>query len=152
MDSFMVEAIKEAYKGIKAGHGGPFGAVVVKEGKIVGRGHNEVIKRQDATCHGEMMAIRAASKRLKTFDLTGAVIYTTGYPCPMCMGAILWSNLSKVYYGCNVVDAEKIGFRDEAFYERLKEGEASGFVTELGREECLRLYADYAAAPDAKNY
>ena len=106
---FMSEAVKEAQIGIRARHGGPFGCVVVKNGQIVGRGHNQVIGNQDATCHGEMQAIRDASKNLKTFDLSGCVLYTTAEPCPMCLGAILWSNIAEVYYGCDVKDTENIG-------------------------------------------
>ena len=91
MNEFMKTAIEEAETGIRKGHGGPFGCVIVKDGKIVGKGHNEVIKQQDPTCHGEMMAIHDACKTLGTFDLTGCELYTTASPCPMCLGAILWS-------------------------------------------------------------
>lgn len=141
MKEYMAEAVKEALSGIESNHGGPFGAVIVKDGEIVGRGHNRVLENQDPTCHGEIMAIHDACKRLGTFDLSGCDIYTTGYPCPMCLGAILWANIENVYYGCNVEDTEKIGFRDKAFYERL---ESKGlFIKELGREECLRLYDEY---------
>ena len=141
MNPFMAEAIFEARKGIHAHHGGPFGAVVVKDGQIVGRGHNEVLLRNDATCHGEMMAIRQASEALGTFDLSGCEIYTTGEPCPMCLGAILWANIDKVYYGCNTIDTDKIGFRDERFYTLFhNRAEVCG---ELDREECLKLYDEY---------
>lgn len=118
MNKFMQEAIEEARRGIRAGDGGPFGAVVVKEGKIIGKGHNQVIKNNDPTCHGEVMAIKDACKTLNNFDLSGCEIYTTGEPCPMCYGAILWSNIEKVYYGCNIVDTDIIGFRDDNFYKR----------------------------------
>lgn len=143
---FMAAAIEEARKGIHNGHGGPFGAVIVKDNQIVGRGHNEVIHNQDPTCHGEMMAIHDACKNLGTFDLKGCELYTTGYPCPMCFGAILWANIAHVYYGCNVIDTEeKIGFRDNAFYEMLDdEKKMKAFCEELSREECLALYEEYA--------
>ena len=117
----MFVAIEEARYGINHGHGGPFGAVVVKDGEIIGRGHNQVILNNDPTCHGEMMAIHDACKKLGTFDLSGCEIYTTGEPCPMCMGAILWANFEKVYFGCNVIDTEDIGFRDNKFYNRTEE-------------------------------
>lgn len=142
MNEFMKEAINEAKKGIFDHHGGPFGAVIVKDGKIVGRGHNEVLKNNDPTCHGEIMAIHDASKNLNTFDLSGTEIYTTGEPCPMCMGAILWANIDKVYYGCNIKDTEEIGFRDQKFYEFLS-GDKSKFIKEIDREECLKLYEVY---------
>ena len=118
MDSkFMKEAIKEAYDGINKKHGGPFGAVIVKNGKVIGKGHNRVLKDKDPTCHGEIIAIREACKNLNSFDLSGSVLYTTAEPCPMCKGAILWANISKVYYGCNIEDTDKIGFRDQKFYD-----------------------------------
>lgn len=86
MNAYMKLAIAEAKKGIEAGDGGPFGAVIVKGDTIVGVGHNQVVKRHDPTCHGEIMAIHAACEKLGTFDLSGCVIYTTGEPCPMCLG------------------------------------------------------------------
>lgn len=143
MDQYMKIAIEEAYDGINAGDGGPFGAVIVKDGKIIGRGHNRVVKNGDPTCHGEMEAIRDACKRMETFDLSGSTIYTTGEPCPMCLGAILWANIEKVYYGCNVIDTERIGFRDEKFYELSKPENKARLQTELDRDECLKLYDEY---------
>lgn len=143
MDQYMKIAIEEAYDGINAGDGGPFGAVIVKDGKIIGRGHNRVVKNGDPTCHGEMEAIRDACKKMGTFDLSGSTIYTTGEPCPMCLGAILWANIEKVYYGCNVIDTERIGFRDEKFYELSKPGNKARLQTELDRDECLKLYDEY---------
>lgn len=143
MNYYMELAIREARKGINLGHGGPFGAVIVKDDVIVGIGHNQVVENQDPTCHGEMMAIRNACKNLKTFDLSGCEIYTTGQPCPMCLGAILWANIKKVYYGCNIIDTEEIGFRDNQFYSRTEE-EQKAFIEELDRDECLKLYAEYA--------
>ena len=97
MNKFMKVAIKEAKEGIKQGHGGPFGAVIVKDGKIIGQGHNHVVVNNDPTCHGEVDAIRNACKNINSFDLKGADIYTTGEPCPMCLSAILWSNIEHIY-------------------------------------------------------
>lgn len=142
---FMQLAIDEARQGIAAGDGGPFGSVIVKNGKIVGRGHNRVIAKNDPTCHGEMEAIRAACRNLNTYDLTGCELYTTAEPCPMCLGAILWSNISAVYYGCTRQDSAAIGFRDEAFYRQLNSGETPTKVQELDRSACLELFSDYAA-------
>lgn len=144
-------AIKEARKGIRNGEGGPFGTVIVKDGKVVAKGHNQVIKNHDATCHGEMQAIRKASKKLNSFDLSGCTLYTTGEPCPMCLGAILWSNISKVYYGCNIVDTENIGFRDKKFYE-LDDEKKREFITELDRKACLKLYDEYKEIEDKEKY
>lgn len=151
MNKYMFVAIEEARYGIHHGHGGPFGAVIVKDGEIVGRGHNQVILNNDPTCHGEMMAIHDACKRLGTFDLSGCEIYTTGEPCPMCMGAILWANFDKVYFGCNVIDTEDIGFRDNKFYNRTEE-ERQQFSICLDREECLMLYEEYKSIEDKKEY
>jgi len=145
-------AIAEAKKGIEAGDGGPFGAVIVKGDTIVGVGHNQVVKRHDPTCHGEIMAIHAACEKLGTFDLSGCVIYTTGEPCPMCLGAILWANIAKVYYGCNVVDTREIGFRDEQFYQMSKPEAKAEFVKELDRSECLKLYDEYKKITDKTAY
>ncbi len=143
MNKYMRMAINEAKKGIKEGHGGPFGAVIVKDNKVVAKGHNLVLKTNDPTNHGEMMAIHKACKKLQTYDLSGCEIYTTGEPCPMCMAAILWANIDKVYYGCNILDTENIGFRDAKFYEMQKPGEREKLVKEIDREECLKLYKDY---------
>ena len=139
----MKEAIKEAYKGINAGHGGPFGSVIVKDGKIIARGHNHVVSNNDPTCHGEIDAIRKACKKLKTFDLTGCDLYTTAEPCIQCLGAILWANINKVYYGCTVKDTDSIGFRDDMFDKNIKDLRAN--VQEpFMRKECLELFDDYS--------
>ena len=143
MNKYMKMAINEAKKGILAGHGGPFGCVIVKDGVVVGKGHNQVIKNQDPTCHGEVMAIHKACNKLGTFDLSGCELYTTGEPCPMCMSAILWANIDKVYYGCNIFDAERIGFRDAKFYQMQQPGEREKLVIELDRKACLRLFDEY---------
>lgn len=143
MNKFMRMAIKEAKKGIESHHGGPFGAVIVKDGKVVGKGHNQVLKNNDPTCHGEMMAIHKACKNLKTFDLSGCELYTTGEPCPMCYAAILWANIDKVYYGCTIQDNENIGFRDKKFYEMQQPEFRNKVVKELDREKCLELFEYY---------
>ena len=137
MNRFMTEALWEAYEGIAKKDGGPFGCIIVKDDVVVGRGHNRVLDKNDCTCHGEMEAIRDACKTLGTFDLTGCELYTTSEPCPMCAGAIQWANIRKVYQGCNVKDAEDIGFRDKIFYENNLETE------EVDRDECLKLFEHY---------
>ena len=152
MDQYMKIALDEAYEGIENGDGGPFGAVIVKDGKVIGKGHNRVVKNADPTCHGEMEAIRDACRRLKTFDLSGSTIYTTGEPCPMCLGAIMWANIEKVYYGCDVKDTEAIGFRDDKFYELSKIENKKKFLAELDREECLKLYSEYMGKTNKTAY
>jgi guanine deaminase len=139
---YMRIAIEEAYQGIRAGHGGPFGSVVVKDGRIVGRGHNCVIRDQDATMHGEIAAIRDASRTLGTFDLSGCTLYTTAEPCPMCLCASLWANIDRIYYGCTRLDTESIGFRDKQLYEVIRD--PGDRVLGHDREACLALFRDYA--------
>lgn len=151
MNDFMKLAVEEAEKGIASNEGGPFGCVIVKNGEVVGKGHNQVVKNNDPTCHGEMMAIRDACRKTGNFDLSGCELYTTGEPCPMCFGAILWANISKVFYGCNIKDTEKIGFRDRRFYEDSEKIKAELFE-EKGREECLELYRKYSQRLEKTNY
>ena len=139
MNEYMQAAAEQARAGIRAGHGGPFGCVIVCGGRIVGKGHNEVLKQKDPTCHGEIMAIHDACKALDPFDLSGCELYTTAEPCPMCFGAILWANIGKIYYGCNISDTEKIGFRDKLFYNT-----AMDRAEELDREECLEIFEEYS--------
>ncbi len=150
MDKFMKMAINEAKKGIELQHGGPFGAVVVKEGKVIAKGHNHVIINHDPTHHGEIDAIRKAGKKLKSFDLSGCTLYTTAEPCPMCLGAILWANIDTVYYGCNVNDTEIIGFRDKRFYENDWKNYTK--LQEVDREACLKLFNDYLQKEDKIQY
>lgn len=125
--------------------------MIVKNGEIVGQGHNRVLAENDPTCHGEMEAIRDACKNLGTHDLSGCELYTTAEPCPMCLGAILWSNMSQVYYGCTRQDSAEIGFRDDAFYRQLNGEEETVDVQEFDRDTCLELFNDYAAE-DAQRY
>lgn len=149
MTEYMRIAIKEAQTGIRSNEGGPFGCVIVKDGKIIGRGHNEVVKRNDPTCHGEVMAIRNACGNINNFDLSGCKLYTTAEPCPMCLGAIKWANISKVYYGCNTLDTEEIGFRDKQFYEEERGEE---FIVNQDREACLELFEEYKSLENTTNY
>ena len=122
------------------------GAVIVKDGKIIGKGHNRVLLNKDATCHGEMEAIRDASRNIGSHDLSGAVLYTTAAPCPMCKGAILWANIDKVYYGCTINDTDNIGFRDEIFYDKWNDptqNKNGNYGEEVEREACMELFHDY---------
>lgn len=115
---FMRKAIELSVKSVKIGSG-PFGAVIVKDGKIVGRGENRVTHKSDPTAHAEIGAIRQAASRLKTHDLTGCTIFSSCEPCPMCLSAIYWANISEVYYACTAEDAGKVGFRDDYLYGQL---------------------------------
>lgn len=143
-DFFMQAAIHEARNGIKNGDGGPFGSVIVKDGVIVGRGHNCVLKDNDATCHGEISAIRDAGRFLGTYDLSGCVIYTTGEPCHMCLCACMWANLDKIYYGCTIEDNGRIGFRDDKFDEIFGgRDKLEGLMEQMDRDACLELFEEY---------
>ena len=141
---FMQLAIDEARQGIEHQHGGPFGSVVVKDGKVIGKGHNCVLKNNDPTCHGEVAAIRDACANIGSFDLSGCEIYTTGEPCHMCLCACMWANISKIYYGCTIEDNGEIGFRDDKFDELFGgRDKLTDYMSEVDREACLALFDDY---------
>lgn len=123
--------VESCIDGMKKHEGGPFGSAIVKDGKLIAVAHNTVVGTNDPTAHGEVNAIREACKKLNTFDLSGCELYTTSEPCPMCMSAIIWANISKVYYGCTVQDARDIGFRDEHILTFLKEGCKNKVIVDL---------------------
>lgn len=150
----MRRAITLGRQGVKAGDGGPFGAVIVKDGLIVGEGWNRVVSGKDPTAHGEMTAIRDASQRLGTFDLSGCAIYTTGEPCPMCLGAIYWARIDRIFYGISTDDAASIGFDDRRFFAQMARpsGERLIPATQLCRDQAFALAQDYAANPDRIRY
>lgn len=147
MNKYMQTANELAKQNIKTNDGGPFGAVVVKEGVIVGKGNNHVLANNDPTAHAEIVAIREACKNLNTFDLSGCEIYTSCYPCPMCLSAIIWANIKTAYYGNTKEDAEKIGFRDNHIYEYIKGLESKLDVLKIipiDREETIKVFMDYS--------
>lgn len=115
----MLEAVRVSDENIKAGKGGPFGCVVVKDGKIIARGSNLVTSSHDPTAHAEVVAIREACKILNTFQLTGCEVYTSCEPCPMCLGALYWARPDKVYYANTREDAAAIGFDDDFIYQEI---------------------------------
>jgi guanine deaminase len=149
---FMRAALREARRGALANEGGPFGAVIVKGGKIVSRAHNSVVKINDPTAHAEVLAIRRASSKLKRFNLSDCTIYTSCEPCPMCLAAIHWARIPVVYFGCTRSDAARIGFDDEFFYRALEgrtsKAEKRVRTVQLGRKECLALFRDWSRKPD----
>jgi guanine deaminase len=118
-EMWMKKAIQLAKENVDTGHGGPFGAIVVKDGEIIGRGCNEVTASNDPTAHAEVQAIREACQHLESFQLTGCEIYTSCEPCPMCIGAIYWARPDAVYYACTKEEAAAIGFDDQFIYEEL---------------------------------
>lgn len=144
MNEFMKVAKELADSNIVTKVGGPFGACVIKDGKIIGRGSNHVLANNDPTAHAEVMAIRDACKNIGSYDLSGCELYTSAYPCPMCFSAIIWSNIKKVYYGNTVEDTDKIGFRDERIYECIKNSDKSILDMEcMDREETIKTYEEY---------
>ncbi len=147
--NFLLEAIKEARIGIEKGNGGPFGAVIVKNGEIIGRGHNRVIAKNDPTAHAEIEAIRDACKNINNFDLSGCEMYVTAKPCPMCFGAIHWARLERVYYGASSHDVAKIGFDDEKFYKIIK-GEIPDNIEfiYIKCNECLKVFEEWYKNPN----
>ena len=144
MNKYMEMAIDEARLGIQNKHGGPFGSVIVKNGEVIGKGHNQVIKNSDPTCHGEIMAIHDACSTLGTHNLTGCTLYTTGEPCHMCLCACMWANIDKIYYGCTIEDNEMIGFRDNKFDKIFGGRDKLGdFMEMIDRDECLKLFEEF---------
>lgn len=133
---------------LQLGMGGPFGAIIVKDNAVISLESNSVLSSHDPTAHAEINAIRAAGKVLRTHDLSGCELYTTCYPCPMCLSAIIWANIKKVYYGCTSQDAANIGFRDDFIYEFIESGRSDNSVldlTEIHRDVCLPLFSKYTA-------
>lgn len=137
----MQEAIAEARAGLGVGDGGPFGAVVVRDGVVVARGHNQVVALNDPTAHAEVQAIRAACRELGTFDLSGCEIYATCEPCPLCFAAIHWARLDRVCFGATRADAAAVGFDDAAIYDVLAGSREPDFAIEgrLAADDCREL-------------
>lgn len=145
MNYYFEEAIKRARHGVKNKEGGPFGAIVVNQnGKIIGIGNNQVLKNNDPTAHAEVVAIRDACKTINSYDLTGCKIYSTSEPCPMCLSAIIWSNIKEVYFVTDRKEVGNIGFRDDLIYNYL-EGKTEDIlkVVKLENDECDKLLNEY---------
>lgn len=145
MNEYIKIAKEMAENGMNNGEGGPFGAVITdKEGNIISKGNNQVLKNTDPTAHAEVVAIRNACKKLNTYDLTGYILYTSCEPCPMCLSAIIWSNIKEIYYACTKNDAAEIGFRDDMIYEYLK-GNNKDLINlkQINRDECIELFEEY---------
>lgn len=145
MEDKMIMAIEEARRTMNEDKGGPFGAVITDlDGNIVSIASNLVLESHDPTAHAEIMAIRRASEKLGTHDLSNYILYATGYPCPMCLSAIIWANIKKVYYGTNLKEAEEIGFRDDFIYEYLNGNNKDILdIRKLCHDECKELFNEY---------
>ncbi len=150
---FMIDAIELSIKNVKTG-GGPFGAVIVKDGKIIARGANSVTKSNDPTAHAEVNAIRKAAETLGTFDLSGCEIYTSCEPCPMCLGAIYWARLDKIYYANTKSDAKNIGFDDSFIYKELEKplSERKVKAIQMEREKALEAFKLWQETEDKIEY
>lgn len=148
----MRKAIELSIENVKNG-GGPFGAVIVKDGEIVATGVNRVTANHDPTAHAEVSAIRAACQKLGTFDLSGCEIYTSCEPCPMCLGAIYWAHLDKIYYGNNKTDAARIGFDDSFIYDELalERKDRNKAMEELLPDEAIAAFQAWEKKPTRWN-
>jgi tRNA(Arg) A34 adenosine deaminase TadA len=153
-EEFMHCAFEEAMNGIRRNLGGPFGAVVVCDGIIIGRGCNMVTSTNDPSAHAEIVAIREACKNQESFHLSNAVLYATCEPCPMCMSAIYWANIKDVYYCSDRVDAEKIGFSDNFIYEELAKplSKRSIQIKQLNLPDAGKLFDVWSDKPDKTPY
>ncbi len=149
---FMSEAIRLARAGAGDGRGGPFGAVVVRDGQIVGQGVNEVLAARDATAHAEILAIRAACRRLESHRLDGCTMFASCEPCPMCLGAIFWARIGQVYFAATREDAARAGFDDARFHRDLIAPGRPTAAIQLMREEASAVMFDWAARPDHRLY
>ena len=158
MNKYMEEAIRLSKNNLITNDGGPFGACIVKDGVIIGKGSNNVLKNNDPTAHAEIMAIRDACKYINSYDLSGCELYTSCYPCPMCLSAIIWSNIKTVYYGNNKEDAANIGFRDDFIYDfinNLVDGNENSNILKLesmDRDETIKVFDEYMNKKDKTIY
>jgi len=157
MNKFMQMADELSKQNLLTNNGGPFGAVIVKDDLVVGVGNNHVLKNNDPTAHAEIMAIRDACKNLDTYDLSGCELYTSCYPCPMCLSAIIWANIKKVYYGNTQIDAANIGFRDDFIYDYIYDIQSESInrvdnnilnLISINREETIKTFEKFKEKQD----
>jgi guanine deaminase len=153
-DKFMARAIALAIENVTSGRGGPFAAVVVRDGRILAEGTNRVTSTNDPTAHAEMVAIREACRVLGDFQLTGCDLYTTCEPCPMCLGAIYWARPARVLFAGTAQDASDAGFDDSFIYGELRRAAAERKIPmiQMMRKEALEAFAVWKQKPDRRNY
>ena len=144
MEEYFKCAINLAKNGVLNKEGGPFGAVVVLDGKIIGYGNNQVLKNNDPTAHAEVVAIRDACKNINSYDLSNCIIYSTSEPCPMCLSATIWANIKEVYFATDREEVASIGFRDDLIYNYL-EGKNKDVikVIKINNDDCNNLLLEY---------
>lgn len=148
-ENFMQYAISLGRKAIESSSGGPFGAIIVKDGNIIGEGWNQVLSGKDPTAHGEIVAIRDACKNIHSYDLSGCEIYTSGEPCPMCLGAIYWARLKKIYYGFKIEAAAASHFDDAFIFQELSKPANQRQIPaiQLYETEALKMLKEYSLNP-----
>ena len=153
-DRFMARAIELAIENVRASRGGPFAAVVVKDGRIIAEGTNRVTSTNDPTAHAEVVAIREACRALENFQLAGCDVYTTCEPCPMCLGAIYWARPARVFYAATAEDAARFGFDDSFIGGELQRPitERKIPMKQMMREEALRIFPLWSESPDKIEY
>lgn len=153
-DSFMARAIELSLENIRSNQGGPFAALIVRDAEIISEGTNRVTSANDPTAHAEIVAIREACRKLRRFDLTGCEIYATCEPCPMCLGAIYWGRLARIYFANTAADAAKIGFDDSLIYEETRRPltERRIPMIPLMRDAAKRVFDAWEAKPDRISY
>lgn len=153
-EKFMLRAIELAQAGVDSNSGGPFGAVIVKDGEIIGEGCNRVTSDNDPTAHAEIVAIRDACRRLGTFQLDGATVYTSCEPCPMCLAAIYWARPERVFFAGTRVDAADAGFDDEMIYEEIAKdlGQRRMPIVNMLRDKALELFENWKSKADKTEY
>ncbi|MBR2704878.1 MAG: nucleoside deaminase [Clostridia bacterium] len=137
MNEYMKVAKELSEDNLITNAGGPFGACIVKDGKVIGQGSNNVLSNNDPTAHAEIVAIRNACKNINSYDLSGCELYASCYPCPMCLSAIIWSNIKMVYYGNTKEDAASIGFRDDLIYKSIKSVTDHNHYKDVLKLECI---------------
>ena len=152
--AFMRKAIELSRNGMKNNDGGPFGAIVVKNGKIVGQGNNKVTSTNDPTAHAEVVAIRDACKNLGTFQLDDCIVYTSCEPCPMCLGAIYWARPKKIYFACSREDAANINFDDDFIYKEIPKpiDQRQIETLQLLQAEGVKVFNEWAEKEDKTKY
>jgi tRNA(Arg) A34 adenosine deaminase TadA len=151
---FMARAIQLSIENVHSGRGGPFGAVMVRDGKIIAEGANQVTSTNDPTAHAEIVVIREACKKLGVFDLDGCEIYTSCEPCPMCLGAIYWAHLSRVYFGSADADASRIGFDDSLIYREIAQPHSQRKIPmiQMMREQALVAFREWESKSNKITY
>jgi len=151
---FMARAIELSLENVRSGRGGPFGAVVVRDGKIIAEGANNVTQLNDPTAHAEVVAIREACKKVQAFELKGCEIYTSCEPCPMCLGAIYWARPDRVYFGNTAADAARVGFDDSLIYSELGQPHSQRKLPmiQMMHEEALEGFRAWEISPNRVPY